>query len=372
MLAVPGASSLLATASLLATGTLAGMAYLGLAVAAVGLVHRRWFCRWICPVGTCSDVAGKLAMRAGRRSGRFPRLGPWLALFTLGGAVVGFPLLLWSDPLALFAAASGIRQVGALPELRWYATGIIVIVVLSALWPGIWCMRLCPLGAFHELLFQLGSSLRRAVLPGPSRAPVEHQGAIRRRALLAGVVGLLSALILRQSRGSEGVLRPPGAARADRFTELCVRCGNCLRACPVRIVRPALVRGELAAALCPTLDFSRDYCHEDCVRCTQVCPSGALNPVALPEKAGARIGLAVVDMNLCLLGDDRECFLCRSSCPYEALTYVFSESEYTLVPTVDTVRCSGCGACQAVCPTTPTKAIVVVPVVGGGAGVSVV
>jgi ferredoxin-type protein NapG len=66
-------------------------------------------------------------------------------------------------------------------------------------------------------------------------------------------------------------------------------------------------------------------------------------------------------MDICLLGDDRECSLCRSWCPYEAITYEFSEIEYTLVPKIDPKKCPGCGACEMVCPTSPTKAIVVYP-----------
>jgi ferredoxin-type protein NapG len=81
----------------------------------------------------------------------------------------------------------------------------------------------------------------------------------------------------------------------------------------------------------------------------------------MEQKQRTSIGLPRVNMDLCLLGNDRECSLCRNWCPYEAITLEFSQVEYTLTPKIDPAKCPGCGACQAVCPTTPEKAIVVVP-----------
>jgi MinD superfamily P-loop ATPase len=62
-------------------------------------------------------------------------------------------------------------------------------------------------------------------------------------------------------------------------------------------------------------------------------------------------------MNVCLLGDERECAECKRWCPYGAIRYVFSEAEYTLIPTIEREKCNGCGACEAYCPTQPKKAI---------------
>jgi len=146
------------------------------------------------------------------------------------------------------------------------------------------------------------------------------------------------------------------------FAGLCTRCGNCAHVCPSGIVERDLGDGGWATFLTPVLKFHNDYCREDCVRCTEACPSGALSRVFRVKKEFIRLGLPRVDMSLCLLGEDRECSLCRSRCPYGAIRYVFSETEYTLTPQVDPNQCNGCGACEAACPTSPRKAIVVVPI----------
>jgi ferredoxin-type protein NapF len=236
------------------------------------------------------------------------------------------------------------------------------VLALSVIWPGAWCTRICPLGALQDLLSWSARTVRSAVERSRQCPRRETAARLARRAVLAAGAGVLWAAAARRVRASASrPLRPPGAVDEARFVGLCVRCGNCLRACPTHVIRPDQGEHGVAGLLAPRLDFSNDYCREDCTRCTNVCPSGALVPVALEEKQHASIGLPCVNMDLCLLGDARDCFVCRNWCPYEAITLVFSEMEYTLTPQIDPEKCPGCGACEAACPTTPTKAIVVLP-----------
>jgi Pyruvate/2-oxoacid:ferredoxin oxidoreductase delta subunit len=137
---------------------------------------------------------------------------------------------------------------------------------------------------------------------------------------------------------------------------VCVRCGNCAQACPSRIIQPDLA-GGLAGLLAPRLHFSSDFCRADCHRCHQVCPSGAIARLALPEKRRAVIGSTRLDLDTCLMALGRECNACVQHCPYEAIAIVSGADGFSSQPQVDAARCNGCGACEAVCPVRPLRAI---------------
>ncbi len=359
---VPALSPLVAVASMLAARTLQTTAWLGLAVGATALFRRRLFCRWACPTGTCADAVARIGLRLGRRCPRLPPLGQWIALLTFGGAALGYPLLLWLDPLAMFSGPFSIRHAGSSPAVCWLAVGLAAVLLLSIVWPGAWCARLCPLGAMLDVLSILAHAVRRVIWPSTKSTLPRASLGLPRRAVLGALAGVLWAAAARAARASAArPLRPPGALDEARFAGLCIRCGNCLRACPTRIIRPDRGESGIAGLLTPAVDFRHDYCLEDCTRCTEVCPSGALVRLAPEDKPRAPIGVPRVDMNLCLLGDDRDCAACRNWCPYGAVSLVFSEQEYTLTPQVDLEKCPGCGACEVACPTSPVKAIVIVP-----------
>jgi ferredoxin-type protein NapF len=357
---VPAMSPLVAIASLLAGHTFQATALLGLTVGVIGLVRGRWFCRWACPTGLCADCAGRAGRRLGLRCPRLPPVGQAIALLTLTGACLGYPLLLWLDPLALFCGPFNVPEVAIEGAAWWWALALPVVVLLSVLVPGAWCARLCPLGALQELFGLAGQAARGLVLR-TNTAEREKPG--RRQVLAmalwagAGALWAAGARIVRAAVPRP--LRPPGAVEELRFAGLCVRCGNCIRACPTRILRPDSAEHGLAAVLAPVVSFQEDYCLETCTRCMDACPSGALARCAPQDKRRTSIGLPRVDMEVCRLGNDQECSTCMDRCPFEAITKVFSETEYTLTPKIDPAKCPGCGACQVACPTEP-KAIVVV------------
>jgi formate hydrogenlyase subunit 6/NADH:ubiquinone oxidoreductase subunit I len=97
---------------------------------------------------------------------------------------------------------------------------------------------------------------------------------------------------------------------------------------------------------------------EDCNACTQVCPSGALQPLELPDKRKHIIGEALVDATLCLLTlGKKDCNVCERACPFEAISIVWDENAYVAYPAINARKCNGCGACEVVCPTSIPKAI---------------
>jgi ferredoxin-type protein NapG len=361
--AIPALSPFVAVAAIVTTRTLPALAGLGLAVGAIALWRHRLFCRWVCPVGPCMDGASWLGRRLGRRSARFPPLGRWILGLTLGGACLGYPVLLWLDPLARFAGLFVLGDRGPRLGLGLSIAGFLTLLLLNVLLPHAWCACVCPLGAFQDLSASLSGSvrsLRQRKYRGPREA--NQNLPLPRRMLLSIAAGMVWAGTVKWRRQETSrPLRPPGALEELTFCGVCTRCGNCARACPAGIIERDLGQNGWASLLTPRLRFREDYCREDCIRCTEACPSGALARLSLPEKARVRLGLPRVDMNVCLLADDRECSACRSRCPYDAIRYVFSETDYTLTPQIDRAKCTGCGACEAACPTAPRKAIVVVP-----------
>jgi len=404
---LPALSPFIALASVVSVREVSGLALLALPVVVMGMLSRRWFCRYVCPVGLLQEFVEQLrnpakvirprhrrlfrarlgrgpklcpatpeeaareahvtaiGLAEGARSSgarpwrRWPALGPWLVLLTVGGAVVGYPFFFWLDPLAIFNGfLNSWREPIALATLLT-GLGLPVLLLLELVAPQVWCQRLCPLGATQDFLVwprrRLQLSQRRADLDSVNSA-IQMNPA--RRWFLATCAGAAGALALRAVRAeSSPLLRPPGSLGDGRFTGVCVRCGNCAQVCPAKIIQPDFGDGGLPGLLAPRLRFDQDYCREDCHRCNEVCPSGAIAPLSLADKRRRIIGRAVADVSLCLLAQGRECTACIQKCPYQAIAMHSADGGFSNEPRVFADRCNGCGACEAVCPTRPERAI---------------
>ena len=158
-----------------------------------------------------------------------------------------------------------------------------------------------------------------------------------------------------QARATPFALRPPGALPDADFNALCIKCGQCIRACPYGTLKLAAL-GESVPLGTP--HFSpRDvpcYLCPD-IPCKEACPTGALSP-ELKDVGKARMGLAVIDRESCLSWQGLRCEVCYRACPLigKAITVETHPRQLSkhavFVPVVHSEHCTGCGVCEKVCP----------------------
>jgi ferredoxin len=356
---LPALSPFVALGGALAARTAGLLALLALPVIVIVWLWPRALCRYVCPVGLLQETLARLRPCARRPWLRLPLVGRWLAVATLVGAGFGYPVFLWLDPFALFHGSLNAWRLPLTGASLAAGLGLLLLLLLELAWPQLWCRRLCPLGATQDLISRLRSRLRFRPTGGATPAgPAPRPLACSRRTFFATCAGAASAVALPRLRAQPPPLRPPGALEEDRFTGTCIRCGNCVQACPSHIIQPDL-RGGLTGLLAPRLNFAADFCREDCHRCQLVCPSGAIAHLTLPEKRRAVIGSARVDLDTCLMALGRECNACVQSCPYDAIAVAAGSDGFSSQPRVNLAACNGCGACEAACPALPARAIVV-------------
>ena len=153
---------------------------------------------------------------------------------------------------------------------------------------------------------------------------------------------------------------PPGSLSAAHMAQHCTACQLCVTTCPNDVLRPS---SNLSTFMQPTSSFERGFCRPECVKCSEVCPTGAIRPITRAEKTSIQAGHAVwIKKNCVPLTDERECGNCARHCPVGAITMVpiDENDENSLhVPAVNEARCIGCGACEYVCPASPLSAIIV-------------
>lgn len=141
--------------------------------------------------------------------------------------------------------------------------------------------------------------------------------------------------------------RPPWSLAERDFRETCTGCGDCIAACPERI----LVADTRAM---PVVDFDHGQIEPGggactfCGRCGDACRSGAL---LAPEARAASVpwAFAAVVSDACLARQGIMCQSCKDACGDGAIRFAYLNGRVA-VPVIDLGTCTGCGACQAPCP----------------------
>ena len=152
-------------------------------------------------------------------------------------------------------------------------------------------------------------------------------------------------------------LKPAGSKTLANFRLRCVGCQLCVKACPNRVLRPSRRANDYMQ---PEMAFDRGYCTVDCTRCAEVCPAGAIAPLADGVvKEAVHIGYAVWHKDRCIAAAEGvNCTACERHCPVKAIKRVKSD-DGVLLPVVDAEACIGCGACEHVCPARPMPGMTV-------------
>jgi len=152
---------------------------------------------------------------------------------------------------------------------------------------------------------------------------------------------------------------PPGAGSIRRFNDTCTACHLCVSACPNHALQPAFMQYGLIGFMQPHMDYHFGFCNFDCTICMDICPSGALLPMALEDKKLEQLGKAIFVKENCIVETEgADCGACSEHCPTKAVNMVPYKNN-TFIPSVDDSICIGCGACEYACPTIPYKAIYV-------------
>jgi len=320
----------------------------GLIVLAATAFLGRFFCGWICPLGTLQQLASWMGAPRGRRRRERNRYRPWFAakylvlVFLLVWAALGLSHAGWLDPTSLLtrAVASGFRPLwhGGASPTGWISVAMVVAILVLSTWiPRLHCRAICPLGALLGLAARLAplrirrdatvctdcqlclmacqggdeplgdhrvsechvclncipscpeTGLRWGASGGTAPLPAPALDVGRRRFLITAAASLAVAPAVRVAGGGHeartaDAIRPPGALDEAAFLARCITCGACVDSCPTGALIPDFGRTGVDGLFTPVLVPRRGWCEPSCTRCGEVCPTAAITRLQPAEK----------------------------------------------------------------------------------------
>ena len=167
--------------------------------------------------------------------------------------------------------------------------------------------------------------------------------------------GGFARVLPKQAPEREVPLTPPGSRSVKDFYRHCTGCQLCVAECPNNVLRPST---DLEHLMQPQMSYEKGFCRPECTRCSELCPAGAIEKITREEKTQYHIGTAQVNPELCLMATGKSaCGKCSQACPSGAIKLVaYGENR---IPAIAEEVCTGCGACEYLCPVRPISAITV-------------
>jgi MauM/NapG family ferredoxin protein len=271
------------------------------------LLLGRFFCGWICPMGSLNHFVSDLGATARSGKARMASNRYWkgqatkyvLLIAGLVAALFASSVLGWIDPISLFVRSTGLSMLPAAATHKHavvaqphyglsvlLAVGFLALLAMNLRITRFWCRVLCPLGA------------------------------------LLGVLSRLSPLNLHKDRAT------------------CNGCSRCLLAC------------QGGADPVGTEPWRKAECHL-CLNCTAACPQGSLefrfsSKAALPATPNLkrRTAMAAVATGLAavpILRVDTLLHKSRNAALLVRPPGALAEAQFL-------ARCIRCGACVRACP----------------------